>query len=165
MVSPAIANLATPRLDSGLDQNPTLITNEERVTMEWIPWDNTLKTGHARMDADHNGLAELFNQLSGAIEKRKGKDVYGNMLDDIIRHAKTHFDMEEQLMAQHHYPKSDQHKAEHDMLLSQARDYRANFDRDAAESPAAVAYFPEVWLAFHILFSDKELADFLVRTA
>jgi hemerythrin len=24
--------------------------------------------------------------------------------------------------------------------------------------------FPEVWLAYHILFSDKELAAFLART-
>jgi hemerythrin len=133
--------------------------------MDWIPWDNTLKTGHARMDADHNGLAELFNVLADAVDKRKGRDCYASLLDDIIQHAQTHFDLEEQLMAEHHYPKFDQHKAEHAMLISQALSYRATFDVDAAQSPVAVAHFPEVWLAFHILFSDKQLADFLTRPA
>jgi len=133
--------------------------------MDWIPWDDTLKTGHAVMDADHQALAELFNQLADAVEKRKERDSYGSMLDNIIARAQTHFDREEKLMAEHGYPKFDQHKAEHAMLISQALNYRATFARDAAESPVAVAHFPEVWLAFHILFSDKELADFLARTA
>ena len=133
--------------------------------MDWIPWDNTLKTGHPRMDAAHNGLAEMFNQLADAVEERKGKDVYGSMLDHIIEHARQHFDLEQRLMAERHYPKAELHKAEHAMLISQALGYRASFDRDAKESPIAVAHFPEVWLAFHILFSDKELADFLARNA
>jgi len=133
--------------------------------MDWIAWDNTLKTGHARMDADHSALAGLFNLLADAVDKRKGKEVCGGVLDDIIRHAQAHFELEEKLMAEHRYPKSDQHKAEHAMLIGQALRYRATFAADAVESPIAVAHFPEVWLAFHILFSDKELADFLGRTA
>ncbi|HEY5292575.1 MAG TPA: hypothetical protein VIJ43_09700 [Burkholderiales bacterium] len=51
------------------------------------------------------------------------------------------------------------------MLISQARNYRATFNADATEPPLAAGRFPEVWLAFHILFSDKGLADFLARTA
>jgi hemerythrin len=133
--------------------------------MDWVPWDSTLKTGHATMDADHNALAVLFNRLADAVDKRKGKDFCGSVLDDIIAHAQTHFHLEEQLMAQHDYPKSEQHKAEHAMLIGQALNYRATFDVDAAESPIAVAHFPDVWLAFHILFSDKELAEFLARSA
>ena len=133
--------------------------------MDWVPWDNTLKTGHAKIDADHNDLAELFNRLADAVEKGKGKDVYGSLLDDIIEHAHTHFGLEEQLMAERHYPNFAQHQAEHAMLIGQAINYRATFDVDANESPVAVAHFPEVWLAFHILFSDKDLADFLTRTA
>ena len=133
--------------------------------MDWIAWDNTLKTGHARMDADHHALAGLFNLLADAVEKRKGREFYGSVLDHIIQHAQTHFALEEQLMAEYHYPKSEQHRAEHAMLIGQALNYRATFDVGATQSPIAVAHFPEVWLAFHILFSDKELADCLARTA
>ena len=128
--------------------------------MDWISWDHTLKTGHARMDADHEELAELFNLLPLALEQPNGKDACARVLDDIIEHAILHFDLERQLMTQHGYPKIAQHLAEHAMLLDQARHYKATFDTDAA-SRIALARFPEVWLGFHILFSDKDLANFL----
>jgi hemerythrin len=133
--------------------------------MDWISWDDTLRTGDASMDAAHRGLVELFNLLADAVEKRKGKGSYAKVLDNIIEHAKTHFALEEQLMAEHRYPKSEQHKAEHAMLIDQALNYRATFEADSASSPVAVTRFAEVWLAFHILFSDKELAVFLARDA
>ena len=133
--------------------------------MDWISWDNTLKIGHARMDADHRALAELFNLLPHAMEHRKGKAFCAKVLDDIIQHARMHFDLERQLMAQNHYPKTGQHMAEHAMLLDQALHYKATFDIDSSESSIALARFPEVWLGFHILFSDKELANFLARAA
>ena len=132
--------------------------------MDWIPWDDTLQTGHAQMDAGHKAMAGLFNQLADAVAEHESKDFYGNLLDKIIERARAHFDLEEQLMAEHDFPKSDQHRSEHAMLISQALGYRASFAVDAAQSPVAVARFAEVWLAFHILFSDKELADFLART-
>jgi hemerythrin-like metal-binding protein len=137
----------------------------ESKGMDWISWDQTLKIGHARMDADHEALAELFNLLPRAVAQRKGKHYCAEVLDDIIQHATIHFDLERQLMAQHHYPKTGQHTAEHVMLIEQALQYKANFDIDSSESRIALARFPEVWLAFHILFSDKELANFLARTA
>ena len=127
-------------------------------------WDNTLETGHARMDADHLELATLFNLLREAVEQRKGKEFCASVLDRIIQHAKEHFRREQQLMAKHHYPKIEQHTAEHVMLLNQALNYRATFDTGAAEPQIAVIDFPDVWLGFHILFSDKDLARFLAHS-
>ena len=132
--------------------------------MDWIAWDDTLETGDARMDADHKELAELFNLLRDAADGGKGRAACAAILDDIIRHAKAHFELEQRLMAQQRYPKAEQHAAEHAMLIKQALDYRQNFDVDSAASRSALMRFPEVWLAFHILFSDKELAAFLART-
>ena len=48
--------------------------------------------------------------------------------------------------------------------IRQALDYRESFDVDSAATRATLMRFPEVWLAYHILFSDKELAAFLART-
>jgi len=131
--------------------------------MDLIAWDDTLDTGHARMDADHTELAGLFTLLRDAVESGKGKASCAKVLDDIIRHAQTHFELERQLMVQYHYPKADQHEAEHQMLIRQALDYRESFDMDSAASTSALAAFADVWLAFHILFSDKDLAAFLAR--
>lgn len=133
--------------------------------VDWISWDHTLRVGHARMDADHEELAGLFNLLPRAVEQRKGKDYCIKVLDDIIQRATIHFDLEQQLMAQHQYPNAGQHTVEHAMLIEQALQYKANFDIESSGSRIALARFPEVWLAFHIMFSDKELANFLAQTA
>ena len=131
--------------------------------MDWIAWDDTLDTGHASMDAEHKELAQLFNRLRDAVEGGEGKAACAKVLDAIIGHAQTHFELEQRWMAQHRYPKAEQHAAEHAMLLRQALDYRENFDVDNAAAKSTLMKFPEVWLAYHILFSDKELAAFLAR--
>lgn len=133
--------------------------------MDKILWDKTLETGHARIDADHRELAQLFNLLREAAEQRKGKEFCSLVLDQIIAQARTHFDLEQQMMAKHHYPRIEQHTAEHAMLLEQALGYKAAFDAAEADADAGVSLidFPEVWLTFHILFSDKDLARFLAQ--
>jgi len=131
--------------------------------MDWIAWDETLDTGHAGLDAEHRELARLFNRLRDATDG-EGKAACARLLDDIIEHSRTHFELEQQLMAQQRYPMAEQHTAEHEMLLRQAFEYRANFDLDTAAARSTLKNFPEVWLAYHILFSDKALAAFLARS-
>jgi len=131
--------------------------------MDWIAWDETLETGHAGMDADHKHLAGLFERLRDALEGGEEKASCVEILDGIIRHTQAHFELEQRLMIQHRYPKADQHAAEHAMLIRQAQDYRDSYDTDTAASKSAQIRFADVWLAFHILFTDKELAAFLAR--
>ena len=133
-------------------------------TMKWIPWDNVLATGHARLDADHMILVDLFNQLATSIMERKGKVDCVNLLDKIVRHAKAHFEFEQQLMAEHRYPNTEQHTAEHVRLIAQAIKYIAKIEADSPGSHIPVIHFPEDWLTFHILAADRELADFLSTT-
>jgi hemerythrin len=132
--------------------------------MALILWDSTLETGEPQIDADHRELARLFNLLLEAAADNRGKEFCSLVLDQIIEHARVHFDREQQLMDKHNYPKVEQHAAEHAMLLEQALNYKAAFDAGAAEPGIALTDFPEVWLAFHILFSDKDLARFLAQS-
>jgi len=129
--------------------------------MDWIAWDATLDTGDAGMDAEHKELAQLFGRLLEAVEGSEGKAACAKVLDNIIGHAKAHFELEQRLMRQHAYPKKEQHAAEHAMLIRQVLDYKENFDVDTAAARSALMHFPEVCLTYHILFSDKELAAFL----
>jgi hemerythrin len=134
-------------------------------TMEWIHWDTVLATGHVIFDTDHEHLVALFNQLVASVKERKSKVVCAKLLYKIIQHAQVHFAFEEQLMADQHYPKADQHTAEHARLVKQAVRYMAKFEADAPGSYIPLIHFPEDWLTFHILSADKELAEFLSVTA
>lgn len=129
--------------------------------MEWIPWNDVLATGHVLLDTDHEYLVDLFNQLAASVKERKGKLACADLLDRIIRHSQLHFAFEEQLMAEHHYPKADHHADEHARLINRAVKYAAKFVVDSSGSHIPLIHFPEDWLTFHILTADKELADFL----
>jgi hemerythrin len=132
--------------------------------MKWIPWEDVLATGNAVLDADHEPLVDLFNQLAASVIQKKDKKVCVELLDGIIQHAKTHFDFEEQLMAERRYSKADLHAAEHARLVRQAAKFMVKFDAGSRGSHIDVIHFPEDWLTFHILGADKELADFLSAT-
>ena len=133
--------------------------------MQWIPWENALTTGCAVLDADHQPLVDLFNQLAASVIQKKDKAVCIELLDEIIQHAKTHFDFEEQLMAEHRYSKAELHAAEHVRLVRQAAKFMVKFEEGSPGSHIDVIHFPEDWLTFHILGADKELAGFLSETA
>ena len=132
--------------------------------MKWIPWDEMLATGHSALDSDHKILIALFNELADSVTKRSGKAVSSNLLDDIIEHAKMHFAREDQLMAEHGYPKLNQHAAEHVQLIKRAITFKTKFDAGTPGSHIDLIHFPEDWLTFHILGADKELGEFLSGT-
>lgn len=132
--------------------------------MDWIPWNELLKTGEPAMDADHAELAELFNALGRAVKNRLDTDACVSALDEIIRHTKAHFEAEDRLMAEHRYPKAEQHRAEHASLLKQALTYRAKVASGGAGMYIALVHFPEDWMARHLRTADKQLADFLANS-
>ena len=129
--------------------------------MEWIAWSDVLATGHAILDTDHEHLVKLFNQLVVSVKERRGKAAGVELLNKIIRHSQVHFAFEEHLMAEQHYPKADQHAAEHTRLIKQALRYKAKFESDSSGLHIPLIHFPEDWLTIHILVADRELADFL----
>lgn len=132
--------------------------------MDRIAWDDTLLTGNPGMDAEHRALAGLFDQLREAAQGGRDQAVCAGLFDRLVRQAQAHFELEQRLMAQHRYPEAEQHAAEHAMLMRQAQDYRGRFGLDWAAARADLPRFAEVWLAFHILFSDNALAAFLAGT-
>ena len=133
--------------------------------MEWIPWNDILRIGHAAIDAEHMAMVRLFNQLTEAVTSKKGKRACGNILDNIIEYTISHFKLESELMDGYKFPKSAQHNVEHAQLIRQARNYRAKFQAGALGSHIELIHFPEDWLTRHILTSDKELGEFLAKQA
>ncbi len=131
--------------------------------MVWIALDERQETGHAMIDEDHLGIVGIINQLAAAIIQHQSKEVYDQLLDQIIQGTKAHFARENRLMAEYHYPKAEQHVAEHVKLVRESLELKAWFDAANAESVMTVSllHFLEEWWNQHIPSFDQELADFL----
>lgn len=133
----------------------------EDLAMNAISLHEVVETSHAAMDLEHRNLADFFNLLADGIKNRMGADFCRDIIEEIERTAKAHFAMEQRLMDEAHYPMASQHAGEHAMLTRQLHDFMAEFDVDWSGAHAALVHFVEVWLNFHILFSDKKFAEFL----
>jgi len=145
--------------DKAAAEHPSLVG--EGVAMNTLAFYEEVGTGNAMMDVDHKNLVDLFNLLANGIEDHMGRDFCRNIIEEIDRTTKAHFAKEQRLMAEVHYPMASQHAGEHAMLLGQLHDFMAEFVVDSSEARMALVRFAEVWLDFHILFSDKKFAEFL----
>lgn len=117
-----------------------------------------MATGHSRIDADHQKLVGLVDRLSSAMKEGKGRDACGQILRDLVAYTRTHFSMEEQLMATHKFPQAAQHKAEHEKLLDKVREFEKKYLEGSAALSVPLLQFLKDWLLHHIQESDKALA-------
>ena len=126
--------------------------------MAMMEWNDALKLGHSAIDHDHRKLVGLINELGDAMSTGHGSSICGNVLAELVNYTRTHFAMEERLMALHHYPGASAHKAEHAKLIQEVVDFQYKFNAGTAAISVAVLHFLMDWLTHHILESDKALA-------
>lgn len=122
-----------------------------------MTWNNSLNTGHAQIDTDHKKLVAYINELYDAMKSGKGKEACGKIIDNLASYTKTHFDMEERLMASAKYQLSADHKKEHDALVKEVLDFKAKFDAGAITLSLPLLNFLKDWLTKHIQGSDFKM--------
>ncbi len=126
-----------------------------------ITWNNQYSVGIEHLDDEHKQLVELLNSLHYAMSQGQANSVLGKILDELIHYTATHFKSEEVLFAQHEYPDSEKHIAEHQELVSEVLTFKKEFDKGTTMLSIKIIGFLKNWLIKHILASDKEYSEFL----
>jgi hemerythrin len=127
--------------------------------MATMEWSDALKVGHSVIDRDHQKLVGLINKLGDAMSAGHGRDVCGEVLNELISYTQTHFATEERLMSAHHYADESRHRAEHARLVQEVLDFKGKFEVGTATLSVSLLHFLMEWLTHHILESDKALAQ------
>lgn len=128
-----------------------------------ISWKEEFSVKIASIDEQHQKLLGLINSLHQAMMARKGKDVLGAVLDNLIAYTQEHFAYEEQLFNQHEYPSRLSHVREHKELVKKVADFRADFEAGKLTVTMEVMQFLKDWLERHIQGTDKAYSAYLVR--
>ena len=131
--------------------------------MDWIALDERQQTGYTLIDEDHEQVVELINELARAITQHQSKAVCAELLERIIQNTKAHFARENRLMAEVHYPRAEEHMAQHARLVDEALALKRWFETASVESVMSVSllHFLENWWTEHIPASDQALSDFI----
>jgi hemerythrin len=127
--------------------------------MRVVKWHESLETGDPEVDAQHQALYILVNDLNADSLLRDSRAHASHALARILRYATTHFATEEALMSRSSYPDAERHMSIHREFAEKATQMVAEHDAGAGMSVRELAAFMEQWLETHIGEEDKRLVE------
>ena len=81
-----------------------------------------------------------------------------NVLNDIVKYTVFHFEAEEKLMENHHFPDFESHKILHEKLIEKVTEVLDTFKTNGIETLPKITSFLSNWLKGHILGTDRKYA-------
>jgi hemerythrin len=121
-----------------------------------IEWKDSYKIGDAEVDAQHQYLFELTNELM-AVDSMK--DLRALMML-LYKHTREHFEHEEALMRKVAYPEVDEHVQHHNKLLDRLNLLSMDVGKGHMSKPAIEALMTE-WALRHVTHDDAQFSQFL----
>ena len=129
--------------------------------MGLVRLEDHLKLDVPEIDAQHETLISLINQLHETMLKEAGKEALDGLLSQLLEHTRYHFSYEEGLMSEYDYPEYQRHKAEHERLLQRLAGLVERYRNGELLFSFAVVLELKGWATVHIEKSDKLLGVFL----
>ncbi|MGE5673453.1 MAG: bacteriohemerythrin [Mycobacterium leprae] len=128
-----------------------------------LQWNDSLVTGIAQVDEQHQELFRRINALLDASLQGKGKMEVGNTLDFLQVYVVTHFADEEALMARNQYPGLARHKELHNAFVADVNKVKETFEQDGASAVLVIMVQRQIsqWLWDHIGQEDKALGEYM----
>jgi hemerythrin len=124
--------------------------------MPLVTWDPTAEIGDALVDAQHQALFRMVNELHDALVAGAEKDRLISLLRGILAFAIEHFACEERLMARTGYPALERHVRKHHALTKQAMAVLEGSSGGLGVS-LTMSQFLADWVRHHIAEEDRAL--------
>jgi hemerythrin len=105
-------------------------------------------------DIQHQELFNRVNALNDAVGEGNRSNV-GDCLDKLIDYVVEHFQTEERLMEQRGYSGLEDHRREHDNLVTTCIDLQGKFHANEADIEEGTMSFIKNWLDHHIPVIDR----------
>jgi hemerythrin len=129
--------------------------------MAFFNWQESYRTGIAKIDDQHRRLVDYLNDLYTAMQSGQGRDALERVFKGLLAYTQQHFAAEEGLLKRYRYPDYEAHKAVHDKLTAHVQHLYAQFQAGAIASPIQITNFLKDWLQKHILGTDQKYAPYL----
>lgn len=133
--------------------------------MAYFEWADDLVIDHGPIDADHLKLVGLVNELHTATSEGRGMEIVGNILDQLIDYTVEHLRREEAHMAEVHFPNLERHKLGHQKFIDDLHALQKKFEAGSITVASQLSTVLRDWLSLHIRRGDKEILNFIKKTA
>ena len=128
--------------------------------MPLITWSDELSIGIPEIDAEHQKLVAILNQLDEAMKTGRGTRIMGNILTQLVDYTGVHFSSEEKQMADADYPDLHLHESQHRQLVEKVERFQQDFIINHRRITRDMMQFLKYWLTNHILVDDKAFGKY-----
>lgn len=132
--------------------------------MSIVEWRDELSIGVPEIDAQHQRLIAMVNEVDEAVRLRHGAAISADALRRLCDYAVEHFAAEEALMDPETYADYDRHMAAHMDGTDKALEFLQAVNEDKEVDMAAFLDFLAEWVREHILEVDQGLGRHLRET-
>lgn len=129
--------------------------------MSLITWNESYNVNVPELDAQHQRLVAMINNLHAAMTAGRAKEVIVQTLTNLLGYTRYHFLAEQKLLAAAAYPELAWHTSEHDRFTKQVIEFQKSYEAGTIALSIATLRFLRDWLINHILGSDKKYSEFL----
>lgn len=126
-----------------------------------IKWQDAMSTGIQLVDEDHKILINLINELQTATQFKIEDKKIDAIMQRLISYTKYHFDREEFLMRNNHYPDYENHKKLHEEMIVKMNDCMSKYHNDQDHTIDDALAFLKTWLVNHIKGNDREYIPYI----
>lgn len=129
--------------------------------MPEIIWNDSLQVGITEIDAQHERLITMINELYYAYMNGVEQDVLSKVITGVSDYTAYHFSTEERLMEEYGYPHAEEHIAQHREFTRRSIDFlMAHVEGKEELSAEVIDYLTDWWMG-HINDVDRRLAHAL----
>ncbi|MEA4908018.1 MAG: hemerythrin family protein [Chloroflexi bacterium] len=129
--------------------------------MAFITWDNTYSVGIKDMDAQHEKMIGIINQLHDAMRIGQGTKELGSIIEEMVAYTQYHFSSEEKILSAQTYPGYLKQKGEHAAFVKKVNEFKTQFDEGKLSLSIEVLNFLKQWWTGHILVEDQKYSAFM----
>lgn len=126
--------------------------------MDFIKWDESFSVGVRIIDAQHQKLFSLINNLHNNIRRTDGEEPepLENIILELAAYVDFHFHFEEKYFEEFNYEKTEAHKEQHKFYEDKVREFNEKYKKGEEEVGEEILAFLEDWIKTHIKINDKE---------
>jgi hemerythrin len=125
-------------------------------------WRTAYSVSVPSIDEQHQKLFEMTYDLHMAIESGTSEKALES-LNFLLDYTRYHFETEEKLLEQYHYPELELHRIEHESLLEEVLTLQERAHKGETAMSQEVIKFILNWIVNHILTEDRRYSVFLSK--
>lgn len=129
--------------------------------MTLLRWGDAYLVGETTIDHEHQMLFQLINDFYDAFQEAKRRADLMRLLTQLVLYAEKHFQHEEENMAAHAYPATQEHHQLHVELFEAIFQLNHRLETDPGPLDRDAVAFLKHWLVDHITLHDKKFGAFL----